>query len=345
MQPDVRAASLHGYVDLATSLGADAAALVAEAGLDIADLATPDRWIPAAGAARLLAATAAATGREDFGLLMSQRRRLSTLGPLSVVLREEPDARSALDLLLRYERSYNEALHLEVAESGGLATVRMRFEAGQPAPTEQTLDLATAALVGILRTFLGEDWTPLSVCFAHSAPADLTTYRRLLGERLQFDHAFTGIVVPSADLDRPNTGSDPTLRPYAQQLLSTLPTARPDTAADQVRELIELLLPLGRASVGQVARSQGVDRRTLHRHLAGHGETFTSLLHATRRRLAERHLANPRYSLTEVSGMLGFAAPSAFSRWFREQYDVAPQTWRASVRTGPASPRAARRPG
>ncbi|NYI43020.1 AraC-like DNA-binding protein [Nocardioides aromaticivorans] len=327
MQPEVRAASLHGYVDLATGLGADAAALVADAGLDIASLATPDRWIPAAGAARLLATTAEATGRADFGLLMSQRRRLSTLGPLSVVLREEPDVRSALGLLLRYERSYNEALHLEVAEAGGLATIRLRFDAGQPVPTEQTLDLATAAVVGILRTFLGDDWQPLSTCFAHPAPADLTTHLGLFGERLRFDHEFAGLVVGSADLDRPNASSDPALRPYTQQLLSTLPSARAESAVDQVRELVELLLPMGRASVDQVARSLGVDRRTLHRHLAGHGETYTSVLHAVRRRLAERYLAQGRQSLTDISGLLGFTAPSSFSRWFREQYGVAPRDW------------------
>ena len=82
-------------------------------------------------------------------------------------------------------------------------------------------------------------------------------------------------------------------------------------------------------AVDQVARSLGVDRRTLHRHLAGHGETWTSVLHAVRRRLAERYLAQQRQSLTDISGLLGFAAPSAFSRWFREQYGVAPGAWRS----------------
>jgi len=331
MQADVRAASLNGYVELAGSLGLDPAALLAEADLEVADLASPDTWISAVKAARLLHASSEASGRDDFGLLLSELRKLSTLGPLGMVLREEPDVRSALELLLRYERSYNEALHLELDESGGLATVRIRFEAGQPAPTQQATDLAVAALVGILRVFLGQDWTPMAVCFTHAPPRNLSTYQRLLGERLQFGHAFTGVVLSSADLSQPNTGSDPTLRPYAQQLLSSLQTARPETTADRVRELVEVLLPMGRCSVGHVARSLGVDRRTLHRHLAEHDETFTSVLHASRGHLAERHLANPRYSMTEVSQLLGFAAPSAFSRWFRDQYGTSPRAWRDSA--------------
>lgn len=334
MRSEVRAASLHGYVELAQTLGLDAAELLAGAGLDVADLATPDTWIPAVQVAGLLEASSDASGRDDFGLLLSELRRLSTLGPLGVVLREEPDVRSALELLLRYERSYNEAMRLEFDESGGLGTVRLRLEMGQPTAAQQATDLAVAALVGILRVFLGQDWTPLSVCFTHPAPAGLATYHRLLGERLQFDHAFSGVVLSSVDLDQPNAGSDPSLRPYTQQLLSTLPTARPETAVDRVRELIELLLPMGRCSVEQVARTMGLDRRTLHRHLAEHGETFTSVLHATRGRLAERHLGNARYSLTDVSQLLGFAAPSAFSRWFRDQYASSPRAWRKTAGVG-----------
>lgn len=325
--PEVRAASLHGYVDLATSLGVDAPQLIAEAGLDIAALATADTWIPALGVTRLLSLTAERTDRSDIGLLLSERRRLSTLGPLSVVLREEPDVRSAVGLLLRYERSYNEALHLELTESSGLVTIRLRLEIGQPAPVEQALDLATATLIGILRTFLGTEWQPLSVCFRHAAPTDLSTHHRLFGDRFTFDHGFDGIVMTSADLDQPNAESDPGLRPYAQQILGSLRSARPQTTADQVRERLELLLPMGRASVDQVARTLGVDRRTLHRHLAAHDETFTSMLHHTRGRLAERYLSSSRYSLTEISLRLGFSAPSAFSRWFRQQYDVSPRDW------------------
>ena len=47
--------------------------------------------------------------------------------------------------------------------------------------------------------------------------------------------------------------------------------------------------------------------------------------------LAERYLAAERYSLTDVSEMLGFTAPSAFSRWFRQRFGVSPTQWRADA--------------
>lgn len=79
-----------------------------------------------------------------------------------------------------------------------------------------------------------------------------------------------------------------------------------------------------------------MDRRTVHRHLATSGETFSSLVNGTRKQLAEQLVANPSRSLTEIAGLLGFSAPSAFSRWFRDQFGSSAREWRAQrSATGP----------
>jgi AraC-like DNA-binding protein len=127
----------------------------------------------------------------------------------------------------------------------------------------------------------------------------------------------------------PNEIADPLLRPYAHQFLDTLAPPAEVTTVARVRELIEVLLPTGHCSIVQVARSLGVDRRTVQRRLAGSGETFSSLLNACRAELAERPASNPRRSLTEVAGELGFSEPSAFSRCFRGQFGCSPTQWRS----------------
>ena len=336
MPPSVRCATLDGYVGLARSCGLDPVRLLREAGLDVADLAVPDTWIPASAVARLLERSARLCGREDFGLRLAGLRRLATLGPLSVVLRQEPRLRDALALLIRYEHSYNEALRLRLDEGGDLVTVRLWFEFGEPAPTRQALELATAALLGIVRELLGDRWEPLAVCFSHGTPASLATHHAVLGPRLQFGHGFTGLVLYAGDLDAANTAVDPLLRPYARQFLEVLGSPQAPTVTGQVRELVEMLLPLGRCSTAQVARSLGVTQRTLHRHLAAEGESFSGIVHTTREALAERHLAAARYSLTDVSQLLGFTAPSAFSRWFRARFGVSPTEWRSRAQQVPA---------
>jgi AraC-like DNA-binding protein len=332
MRPGVRTATLDGYLGLARAAGLDPARILTNAGIAVADLAVPDTWVPAAVVSRVLERSANESGVDDFGLRMAGLRRLATLGPLSVVLREEPDLRSALALLCRYEHSYNEAIRLRLEEAGDLATMRVWFEFGEPAPSRQALELATATLLGIVRELLGRQWEPLSICFTHRAPPSLDAHRAAFGPRLKFGHEFSGLVFYAAELDAPNTASDPLLRPYAQQLLSALPAPPAATVTGQVTQLVEMLLPLGRCSTNQVARSLGVTQRTLHRQLAAEGESFSGIVHRIREALAERYIAAERYSLTDVSQLLGFTAPSAFSRWFHQRFGVSPTEWRATAR-------------
>jgi AraC-like DNA-binding protein len=332
MRPGVRTATLDGYLGLARSVGLDPARILTYAGIAVADLAVPDKWVPASAVSRVLERSANESGLEDFGLRLAGLRRLATLGPLSVVLSQEPDLRSALTLLVRYEHSYNEALRMRLDEDGDLATMRLWFEFGEPAPTRQATELATAALLGIVRELLGRQWEPLSICFTHRAPASLDAHRAAFGPRLQFGHEFSGLVFYATDLDAANTASDPLLRPYADQLRQALGAPPAATVTGQVTQLVEMLLPVGRCSTHQVARSLGVTQRTLHRQLAAEGQSFSAIVHTTREALAERYLAAERYSLTDVSELLGFTSPSAFSRWFRQRFGVSPTEWRATSR-------------
>ena len=336
MKPTARYASLNRYIELCQSLGVDPVQLLRGSGLDPSLLAFQDTRVPAAVVAGLLEDSAAASGRDDFGVRLAELRQFSNLGPLSLVLREEPDVRSALELLIRYEHTYNEAMRLKLSERNELAVMSVGFDFGEEIPCRQALELAVGVVHGILREFLGADWHPVSACFTHDAPADCAVHERFFGVTPQFGHPFNGLVLYGTDLAAPNRMSDPNLRTYAQQFLRSLATPRDLTTVDRVRELIKLFLPAGRCSQAQIARELQFDRRTLHRHLTAHGETFTTLLDAIRSELAEQYLSVGRYSLSDISQLLGFSAPSGFSRWFREQYGCSASEWRAARSEVPA---------
>jgi AraC-like DNA-binding protein len=333
----VRYAALTGYPEVARSVGLDPARLMAEEGLDIARLSEPDTWTPAVPVARLLERSATESGCDDFAVRLAGRRRLSALGPLSVVLREEPDLRSALDLLIRYERAYNGVLDLRLLQADGVATVQVWLDFGVPVPARQSVDLTVANLLGVLRALVRADWQPRAVALAHGPPADLRWFRQTLGPGVRFDQPFNGVVLPARDLDLPTVTADPGLRRYTRQLLETVSAPRPLTATDQVRSMVEVLLPTGRCSLAHVSRALHVPPRTLHRHLADEGQTFSTVVHDTRARWAERYLADEARSLTEIAHLLGFAAPSAFSVWFRGHFGITATDWRRRARSSAAS--------
>jgi AraC-like DNA-binding protein len=347
MRPVARLAVLHGYLELAASCGLDPVALLHREGLDPADLDAPDSWVPAVALARLLELSAVESGRDDFGILLAQRRRLSTVGPLSVVLREEPDLRSALGLLMRYEHSFNQAARLRLTETRGDATFTVAAEFGEPAPTRQALEWGVAALLGIIRLLRDPRWQPRAVCFEHRAPADLRSHLRLLGPRLRYAYGFTGLVFSARELAGPNVlahPDDPLLRTYTRRFLRTLPPPPTSELVDQVRLVVEALLPIRRCTMTRVARGLGVTTRTLHRHLEAQGESFAGIVDRTRVSWAECRLAGDHYSITEISELLGFAAPSAFSRWFRRTFGTSPTAWRAAAHAQ-NSPETATPPG
>ena len=124
--------------------------------------------------------------------------------------------------------------------------------------------------------------------------------------------------------------SDPAIARHVQQYLDTVAPRPNATMRDSARECIYLTLPSGLCSADRVAKHLGVDRRTLHRHLAREGETFTSLLEKVRAELVTRYIGNRDRPLASVSELLGFSALSAFSRWFRSRFGCNVSQWRAA---------------
>jgi AraC-like DNA-binding protein len=331
MAPRIRSASLAGYVELANSLGLPARQMMREAGLDPRCVDNPETLIEVMSVRTLLEASAQAAGMEDFGLRLVAQRRLSNLGPISLVLRDEPTGRQALDTLCRYMRLLNESLITRIEEGGGLLIIREEFLLPMPGSIRQSMELAVGVMHSLLRELLGPDWEPRRVCFAHRPPANLATHVRVFGRFVSFNAEFNGIVCASADLERRIERADPMMARMARQALDNLQMAPEVDMLDRVRQLILATLPSGRCTVEQVAHHLKVDRRTIHRHLARSGETFSSALGAVRADLAMRHVTEGNRALSDVAELLGFASLSAFSRWFRERFGMSASQWRESA--------------
>ena len=262
----IRSACLTSYPEIARSLGLHPLRLLDVCGIDRRCLDDPDIKLPAGALGRLLEVSAKAAGVEDFGLRLAETRSLSVLGPVGLLLREEPTVRDALNSLMRYIRLHNEALYLRIEERDGEAIIKVEIRVDRPVPVRQGVELAVGVLYRVLRSLLGAHWRPL-VCFAHDAPRRSDSHRRIFGS-VAFGRDFNGIVCTVRDLNRTIPASDPTLARYARQHLEAL-LARPNAStADKVRELVWLQLASGNCSVDRIAEQLGVDRRTLHRRLA-----------------------------------------------------------------------------
>lgn len=107
------------------------------------------------------------------------------------------------------------------------------------------------------------------------------------------------------------------------------------STSDTVRQLIAALLPGGCCTAQQVAQHMGVDRRTIHRHLAAEGTTFSQLLDEVRSELVRCQIKDSDLPLAEVAGPLGFSAPSAFGHWLCTTFGCSASQWRRNVQPAP----------
>jgi len=328
----VRAASLTHYSEVARAAGLDPVRLLIDAGLSPAMLREPDLQIPVERVGRLLEASAAASGDESFGLRMAESRQLSNLGPVGLLIRDQPTLRASLDVLVRYQVLLNGALSLMVEESAGVVVIREEVMVGSAQPVRQSIELALGVLMRLMRQVLGPQWHPRRVCFAHAAPREVATHLRMFGPCVEFDHDFNGIVCAKADLDARNPSADPAMARYAQQLLDAAIGAPASTLIEDVRRTILLLLPSGRCSIELAAEHLGLVCRTVQRRLSEQGQSFSAMVNDVRVELATRHVLQSHRPLTDVAGLLGFSAQSGFSRWYHGQFGCSPSQSRAQRR-------------
>lgn len=328
----VRSASLTNYAEIARSFGLDPMQQLRLVGLDPRSLQDPDLKIPTEAVVRLLDNSARAAGVDDFGLRMAETRKLSNLGPLALLWRDEPTIRSALEAFRDFLYLHNQGLVLNIEESGGVVVLRIEQVTVGNLSVRQAMELSVAVTHCLLKTLLGNHWHPSVVCFRHAPPLDDSRHRRLFGTSVQFNSLMDGLVCRSSDLDKALPSADPDMARYVHQYLESIREESKKALLEQVRQMIWMLLPTGRCSVERVAANLGRDRRTLHRQLEREDETFSSLLDQVRAELAMRHLESSDHPLSEIAGVLGFSELSAFSRWFSRQFGCSPSTWR--VRQG-----------
>lgn len=332
-RPLVRAASLKGYQEIARASGLDPVRMMADAGLDPSALDEPDLMIPAYRVSRLLEESATRSGVESFGLRMAETRHLSNLGPVGMVIRDQPTLRDSLTVLIRYHAALNGALAVTIEESAGVVVIREDVLVGDDIEVRQATELAIGVLLRLMRQVLGAAWHPRRVCFMHAAPRDTRTHVRVFGACVEFKHDFNGIVCSGDELDTVNPSADLAMARYAERLLDVALPTLSATKVNEVRRTVLLLLPSGRCSIEQVANHLGVVCRTVQRHLAGHGLSFSEVVNAQRLELSTRYVKHSARPLNEVAALLGFGASSGFSRWYQSQFGCSPSQSRAEARS------------
>ncbi len=296
-------------------------------GITPSALADPELWVASEKMNILLENTAAAANCPHFALLMVEARNLSHLGPISLLVAHQPDARSIIKSLCEHQRQMNEVLVLSLEESQDCATLLVDMLPGYGA--RQYVEGCVGTAFRTVNDLMAGRWRAECVHFRHSAPADLAVHRRLFGCPIEFNSDRDGISCASSMLDLPNPSSHPSTARHATKFLSMLSAERPAASiVDRTRHAINLHMHSADATIDRVAGSLGVHPRALQRTLDREGTSFATLLNQARRELALRYLVTSTHSISRISDLLGYSNQSSFTRWFANEFGASPGTWR-----------------
>jgi AraC-like DNA-binding protein len=183
--------------------------------------------------------------------------------------------------------------------------------------------------LSIVRELLGSESTiNMKMFLSRSEPEDFGSYRRAFGIPIHFGADQTALCFPRKVLDRPVISADLLLRHAIEERLNAVWHAGTLDPLTLLRRTIRVGLLDGGVSAEQIARKLGMSRRSLHRRLAAFPLRFHDILDETRCGFAQQLLVNTRLSISDISGIVGFADPSILTRSFNRWTGHTPTKWR-----------------
>ena len=268
---------------------------------------------------KFLALVAQALGDDLLGFHLAQHYDLREGGLLYYVMASSESLLELLQRGARYSSIVNEGAAQECLDGKEIG-VRLRFTGIGRHQDWHQIEFWATSLVRMVRQLTGARLVPSHVHLVHIRKRGASELSRFFGCDVKFGVAVDEIVFAGKLKDLPLLHADPFLNRllvrYCDQAISHR-SRRLGSVRSQVENTIIPLLPHGKARAVHVARRLGVSQRSLARHLAHEGFSFSQVLNELRLQLARRYLTDEQLSVSHVAWLLGYQDVAAFSHAFK----------------------------
>ncbi|GAA6151880.1 AraC family transcriptional regulator [Pseudoteredinibacter isoporae] len=318
---------VNNVVQTARKLGVEPEVLLADAELPLEAL-NWERW-PIDFITRLWHAAERCTHDPGFGLKTGSEARPVNIDVLGIALQSAATLRESFTLVQKYQRLISDGGRFQMLPGEQDTWIVYHPCQGRLAFSPHQIEAVLATVVGLNSWLLGSRVQPTRVQFSQSQLGALATYRQVFSCPIEFEQAFSGLLVSNEVLDKPLPQADPVLAQLHEQYSS-------DRLIELEQESISLpdLAEWIKSRVGETlprrsdaARALGMSERTLARRLDAEGCTFKGLLDDARKSLALDAVRESRQPLADIAQSLGFAEASTFYRAFRRWTGMPPARW------------------
>jgi len=233
--------------------------------------------------------------------------------------------------LERYGRMFNDIETWQIEEGQDEVVMTLEISAPIRRPDE-VADSFVAGLTALCRLNYGPQLNPDRVTLMRCTPDEPSPWFSFCRCPVDFGSDANRLALSMTKATKPLSGSDPQLAALHEEVIERY-LANLDRGDVLGRARVEIIdqLPSGGLTEDSVAGALNMTKRTLHRRLREHGETFRSLLAGVRKSLVTGYLEDPDLTLTEIAFLLGYSDASSFSRAFRRWFGKSPSAARSEV--------------
>ena len=303
-------------------------ALLAQAGIAPEEL-TAERW-PIDHITRLWRAAVHCTQDAGFGLKAGAGVGPASFNEVSYLLQSAPTLRAALALVQKYQRLISDGGRFQTITGPEACWVVYHPRQGALAFSPHQIESVLAAVVVFARWVTGSALRPQRVQLSQARIGPLAGYREVFQCPVDFEQAFSGVLLANAQLDAPLPQANAQLaQAHQQQAAARLAAlSRQDGLEQTLRMWIASQLQGQAPARAQAARALGLSERTLARRMRAEGLSYSALLDGVRRDAALQAVAQTTRALSDIALALGYAEPSVFTRAFRRWTGATPGQWR-----------------
>ena len=238
----------------------------------------------------------------------------------------------ALSRLVRYTRAFATGMELELTLAGEECCLRIGQESQRRKVENEIHDAFWAGLINLCRISLTDSFSPSRLSRCRPEPPCVADFYALFRAPIQFGADMDAMYFHRDEVESRLPTSNHVLARTNDKIVTEY-LARLDESSfpDKIKARLVEILPSGEMDLELLAREFNLSLRTLQRHLAKAGTSYSELLDEARRVLALRYIGEDRLSIKETTFILGFSEPANFTRAFRRWTGLSPTQYRQRI--------------
>lgn len=263
----------------------------------------------------------------DFPIHLGEYFSLEYWSILGYILSNSYDINDLFLRLKKYSTVLGNYVIINLSKSGRYAKVDFSINRDAEYRCSTCLITTMVSLMKMLKDTTKEPMELTSINFALPEPKDILEYKRVFKCPLNFNMHEFSFTFNSDSLFKPIDHSDIELLKLFETHADSILKERSSRYSDRVEDLICSSPSIREVDIKIVAKSMGINVRTLQSRLKEEGESYKSILSNLRNRRSKL-LINRGCSIKEVTYELGFSEVSSFTRFFKSKNGITPVAYK-----------------